>query len=493
MKQYQINIILSLLFILIGVIQPLSAQGYGGPLNMTGVDNHILHAASMRGFGGVSIGIQNDVGLMFHNPATLRSIEGIQISLGGLHQTKNMRQEQNYAPVRHYSNLSLLLEGLTYMIPDPDTTLFGFTAQDTVQRPYDDIQPNWERNNNNNLPIQAMLAVPVRKGNISITVGAGFVEYADLNHYYQHNNVLSPSILSQRPLPTPRPTDNNPIDVDWYQTIRSRDGSIQGYGGAIAVGLENYNVSFGLSGLFLNGSSDDFEREVGRGRLTFFSTAFRADSVHSVVTRTGTSDYSGQEITLSGMHTGEFLSIGFSVKLPTTIKRSFAMQIETDTTGTPSSTTMTGEDEITLPVRGTVGISITPHDRLRLGLEYEIRPYDSAEYTESDGSVTKPWLSSSLFRIGAEYVLTPWLTLRGGMRGDAEVFEPEGNPIAGEPVTGTIYSAGVGLQLSDLLFNITYENSNVKYADIWASAVNKNSDRRNSIVANVSYTIPWFR
>jgi hypothetical protein len=271
MKQYQFLtvILLSVSMYLCSAFQPLLAQGYGGPLNMTGVDKQTMHSASMRAFGGVSIGIQNDIGLMFHNPASLQSLQGIQLSIGGMHQSKALSQDQNFAPVRHYANLSLLLEGLTYQIPDPDTTLFGFTPQDTVQRPYDDIQPNWSRSNNNVLPVQIMAAVPFRVGNISLVAGLGFVEYANLDHYYQHNNVLSPSILSQRPLPTFRPTDNNPVAVDWFQSVRSREGNIYGYGAALAFRIERYNLSFGISGLLLDGSADDYERQVGRGRLTF--------------------------------------------------------------------------------------------------------------------------------------------------------------------------------------------------------------------------------
>ena len=77
------------------------------------------------------------------------------------------------------------------------------------------------------------------------------------------------------------------------------------------------------------------------------------------------------------------------------------------------------------------------------------------------------------------------------MRGEAEVFEPEGNHIEGEPVTYTVYSAGFGVFFSDLRFNVTYENSLMKYQDIWSSAISKNSERRQTIVAQLSYEIPW--
>jgi len=474
-------------------MQPLSAQGYGGPLDVHGIDNVTLHSAAMRGFGGVRIGIQDDVSLMFHNPASLQSINGIQVSFGGFQQSKDITQVQQYGPVRNYPNLSLILESLTADIPDPSQYPGRPTTQDTVQRPYDDIQPNWSNSNSNTLPIQAMIAVPFSVGSLNMVAGAGFVEYANLDHYFQNNNVLSPDVLSHRPIPAFRPTDNNPETVDWYQTIRSREGSVYGYGFALTGVLERHNLSLGVSGMLLDGSTDDFEQQVGRGTLTFFSNSFRADSVYSRITRTGTSDFSGMELTLSGIHYGEYVSIGFSVKPPTTITRSFSMSIETDTTGTPATSSLAGEDEIRLPWRGSAGIAIRPHDRLLLALEYELRPYDSARYTDTDGVESEPWLSSSLVRAGVEYGLAEWIVLRAGIRGDAEVFETKGNPIEGDPVTHTIYSGGVGLTFSGMRLNITYENSSLQYEDIWGTAISINKDKRHTIVADVSYTIPWFR
>ena len=414
-----------LLFLL---ARSLFAQGYGGALTYQGIDHYSLHSAASRAMGGVTVGVKEDGGLMFQNPAALHSISGIQAALGGLWFSQDLEQEQNYAPVRYYSNLSLLLEGLTAKIPNPDTMLVGFTAQDTVQRPYDNIGPNWSRSKNHSKPLQALLAMPFSLGKIALVVGIGAVNYAELNHYYQNNNVLSPNILSQRPLPTLRPGDDNPLPVNWSQTTRSRAGSLQGYGIALA-GSVMKNVSLGFSGMILDGSSDDVEQEVARGRLTFYSNAFRADSIYRRITKTGTSDFSG--------------------------------------------------------------LALTPKENLTLGLEYEFRPYDSAKYVDANGVENSPWLSTSLFRIGAEYRIASWLALRGGIRGEAEVFEPEGNQIEGEPVAYTVYSAGVGITQSALHLSVTYENALMKYQDIWASAISKNRERRHTFAAQLSYEIPW--
>ena len=253
------------------LIQPIMAQGYGGPLTFQGLDRPMIHSTVGRAMGGVGI-IETDIGQMFQNPAALHSIGKIQLSFSGLHMSKEMRQEQQYAPVRYYSNLSLLLEGLTDQIPDPDPSLPGFTAQDTVQRPFDEIGPNWSKSKSRSMPLQAMLAVPASFAGVEWVAGIGMVQYANLDHYYQNNNVLSPSILSQRPLPTLRPTDDNPLEVDWMQSIRSREGSIQGYGIALAASVGE-SVCLGFSGMLLRGSSDDAEQQVARGQ---FGQAYEA-------------------------------------------------------------------------------------------------------------------------------------------------------------------------------------------------------------------------
>jgi len=485
--------VLVLFVIIIVPEQPLSGQGYGGPLDFHGIDNVTLHSAAVRGFGGVTIGIRNEIGLMFQNPALLQSVSGLQVSIGGLQQSRDITQEQNFGPVRNYPNLSLLLEGLTHLIPDPVESPRRPSTQDTVQRPYDDIQPNWSSSNSRTLPVQAMIALPFSVSGFNMVAGAGFVEYADLDHYFQNNNVLSPDIMSHSPIPAFRPTDDNPEKVDWYQSIRSREGSVYGYGAALSGVFERYNISLGVSGMILNGSTDDFEQQVRRGQLTFFSNAFRVDSVYSRITRTGTSEYSGLEFTISGIHYGEYVSVGFSMKPPTTITRTFSMNIATDTTGNPTTSTLSGEDEIKFPWRGSAGIAIRPHDRLLFALEYELRPYDSVRYTDSDGNESEPWLSSSLVRAGVAYELTEWLILRAGMRGDAEVFESKGNPIGGDPVTHTIYSGGVGISFAGVRLNVTYENSSLQYEDIWGTVLSKNKDKRHTIVADISYTIPWLR
>ena len=482
-------IVLALAAILL-LAQEVTAQGSVGSLDVEGLHQLSNHSAAARAFGGVTIGAENEMGLMFVNPTALQSLDGAGVSLGGFHRYRDLRQEQQFAPVRYYPNLSLLLEGLTDDIPDPDPSLIGFTPADSVQRPFDDIEPRWSRSKTSDFPLHALLAIPISMGGLTVTAGIGAVQHADLNYYDQNNNLLDPAVLSQRPLPTLRPTDDSPVTVDWYQSIRSREGSIRGYGAAIAGEVERYNLTIGISGLLLKGKSDDFEQQVQRGRLVFYANEFRADSSQGRLTMMGTSEFAGMEFTFGGVLNGRFASVGMVVKPPTRYTRSYQIEIAGDTTGTSFTSDVNGEDHFQLPWRGSVGLLLKPHENLRIGLEYELRPYTSATFTSSANVETSPWESSSLFRIGTEYEVSPWLMLRGGIRGEADVFIPEGSPITDEPVNYRIYSAGFGLNLYSVRWNLTYENAHVKYNEIWGSAISRNWDRRHVLVADISFTIP---
>lgn len=492
MKRSKVIFSLISLSLLAMTIQ-VNAQGFTNELTFQGLDNITSHSASARAAGNISFGMKKDLGLMFQNPASLSSLTSMQVSIGGMFVSRDLEQEQNYAPVRNYSNLSLLLEGLTGPLPDLPPSIFGYQPTDSVQHPYDNIGPNWSQSENKNIPTQLMLGVPILTGDIKLVAGLGIVEYANLDYYYQNNNILSPSILAQRPVPILRPTsDNDPLTVDWSQSIISRDGSIQGYGFSLAGDIKSYGLAIGFSGLILHGQTNDFEKMVGRGTLTFYTTAFLNDSVFNRKTNTGTSDFSGQEFTISGTLSGKFVSLGVIIKLPTTIKRSWEKMRTVEEMNTdPVSTNIKGEDEFELPLRSVIGLSITPKNNLRIGLEYEYRPYENANLIDSQGGKTSPWLSASLFRVGIEYFYDEWLTLRAGIMGNAEVFEPEGNKIQGEPVTHAIYSVGLGLAYAGLRFNLSYENSNMKYQDIWSTAISKNNIQKHFFMADLIYEIPW--
>ncbi len=482
------------------------AQGFGSPLIFQGVDNLVNHSVVSRGNGGVMFGIKNDASVMFYNPAGLNDVKNLQISVTNISQFSKANQKQDYGPLSYYSNFSLLMEGLTDLIPTPvyDTTKKNYTAADTVQRPFDKLGPNWDRSHSKNIPVQAFAAIPFTVNNIKITLGAGMVQYADMNWYFQNNNALSPSILEIAPLTTSLPrnnADSSSIPVQWHQSIYDRSGSINGYGGSFSLSFSE-NLSFGFSGLLLKGETDDKEIRAERGRLRFYQSYFRAETVYYNILKNGKSKFSGQEFTVSGSYKGKFVGFGFAVTPPTTITRDYSGTTKIDTTlrslssrkidSTVSKTTSVSyTDKMTIPFRSTLAMNIALRENLSLGVEYEIRPLASAEYENASGKKSKPWLSKNLFHIGLDFYPADWLNLRCGVRENAEVFQQVGNALSGEPVQYTIFSLGGGVNLQNIRLNLAYEYFSQKYVDAYASVSNINTDTRHAISASVAYDIPW--
>ena len=472
----------------------IHAQALQTPLTMQGLDNAQIASVASRSMGGLIFNLQNDASVMFSNPSALRSLKGIQFSVSGLQQNTDITQTQQWYPQKYYPGFSLLMESLTDFISNPDTTnhrQYFVSAKDTVQRPFDHIGPNWSRTTNKSLPLQAFAAAPFSIGETQISAAIGFVQYANLNGYYQNNNLLAPEIGSQRPSPIVLPPASDSVHAYWYQYQQSRDGSINGYGAAISTDLLQ-GLSVGASGMFLSGSTDDNELEVGRGSLFFVYTPqnyFAVDSVYSHVSRTGTSDYSGAEFTISAIYRGRYLTIGGAVKPPTSITRKYQTRIVSDSMGHHSDQSLSGQDEMMLPWRGTVGFSVSLKDNLSLGFEYELRPFASAIYKDASGTKSNPWISASLIHVGVEYLPATWLSLRAGARSQAAVFQEAGAPIADQPINYTVYSAGFGIAYDAFRFNVAYEYSEMKYDDLWATNVNLNDQTVNTVIASISYEL----
>ena len=313
-----------------GAFQEAIAQGYGSPLRMQGLDHRTSASAASRGAGGISIGLMSDPSLMFASPTSLQSLQGIHFVLGGARTSRTLDQEQQWLPLRNFPTFSLMMEGLIDQIDDPDLSEpppEGLGPEDSIPRPYDLIKPNWSLDEPERTSIQGFVAAPFEIAALKVVGGIGAVEYANLDYYFQNNNVLTPSIGTQRPVGVPLPAIGQVIPVDWTQYLQQRRGSIMGYGGAVSVSVTD-EISVGASGLLLDGHSDDTELTVGRGRIRFGNNNnvfyHTLDSVYSHISSAGSSDYSGYEVSLGAEYRGPRISLNLTVRAPSVIERTFS-------------------------------------------------------------------------------------------------------------------------------------------------------------------------
>jgi opacity protein-like surface antigen len=354
--------------------------------------------------------------------------------------------------------------------------------------------------------VQVFAALPLDLWGVRVVVGAGMAEYANLDRFYQNNNSLSPSVLSVLNGTIPTTGLNvNPYLVQWFQYRHEREGSINGYGAAVAAQLSP-RWSIGVSGMVIDGSTNDMEMRIGRGRLAFFSNSLRISKQGMTsYAKTGTSSFSGSELTLSASFAARSVTFGVAVTPPSTIRRSFSGVVVTDSVAVVSqlshrvdsvhvtgSGTYRGEDQISLPWRGTVGLVLSVHERLTLALSYEVRPYRSADYTDASGRVTQPWLTSAVLRVGAELRAAEWLKLRGGVTSYDENFSALTPALRGEPVNYPVYAVGCGLHLFGWRLDVAYEYSDRSFVDTWSNAASINRQYSHAVVAGLSTTLPSF-
>lgn len=469
------------------------AQVYNTPLTMQGLNNTTLPSVVSRAMGGVTMTIKNDPSTMFSNPAGLQTLEGIQISVSGVQQYKMVEQTQQWFPLLYYSNFSLLMQDLTRNIPDPDTIRnFPPNAGDSVQRPFDNFGPNWKHNKNKRLPLQFSIGIPFSLGGINFSAGLGVIPYANLNYYYENNNVLSPDIGAFRSgviiLPTNNNLENSKL-VYWYRTVRQRSGSISGYGGAVSAAFSD-KISLGFSTLLLDGKSDDSESIISRGEMRMFRDYFGLYKYRQDTITTGRSKFKGYEYTISANYRSPNFSFGLAIKPPTTIQRDYYSVVRVDTVGVlMSSQEINSSDKITLPWRGTFGMNIALRKNFTVAVDYELLTYSSAKYSK-DTVTSNPWLDCSTFRIGLEYLPISKLTLRAGYWTQVEVFEPEGNYNPGEPIVSSGYACGLGYSIYNMQLNLTYEYLKIRYEDKWATNINFNTNINHSFIVGISYLLP---
>jgi hypothetical protein len=504
------NVYALVAFLCLGIlgVQGGVAQGYDTPLTMQSLNQTTAQSAASRGAGGIIIGMDNDVSLMFMNPAMLQTLKHIQVSVGAISRKTYTKQDQLYGGSQTHSMLTLLTEGVTDLISNPDSIVGTPTASDTVQRPFDNFGSNWTRDKSKMVPVQAFVAVPFEISGVKVVAGLGFAEYANMNRYYQNNNSFSPTVLGvlNGTISTAN-LNTTPYLTQWFQYYQQRDGSIYGYGGALSVGLLD-NLSVAASAMLLNGTTDDLEVRVGRGQMAFYNNYLRlSKNGMTSYTKTGTSKFKGTELTLASKYTGKHFEVGFAIKPPTTITRTYTgdwtMDSVTAVSKVPgtghrvdslhakSYTSVNSEDRMKLPWRGNIGITVNVNEKLKVGVGYEIKTYSLAEYTSPSGVVDKPWASAQLWRVGAEFAAYDWLTLRGGAYEDFEVYEPTANAIRGEAPKHTVYTLGCGLSFENVRLNIAYEYGVMKYTDTWSNAASVNMEMRSNIGADISYELPW--
>jgi opacity protein-like surface antigen len=482
MTPFKIQIALVVMMLSWGTTQ-LLAQDVANPLRFQGISQSLTPGVRAQGMGGAGIASGKDASVLFLNPAALSMLNSIDIRIGGLGEFIKREQRQEWTPNRLYTGMSILFEDLWAGIDTPKT----YDPWEKLQRSYDHIGPNWDQSKNSFAPLSVSAAVPFELIGVPITVGIGYSAAIDLNHYYQNNNTLSPNLGQFRPVPIKLPAVGDTLNVQWYQFSRKREGIIYGITPALSIGLIG-GLNIGASMTLLNGSSDDEEHRLERGKLRCTNNKFKVDSIYYSESYIGTSDYKGTAVTLGALWRQQKFAIGASVKMPTTITRTWNRTVTLDTTGRSATLLQNGSEDITFPWQYSIGLTLTPSEKWTIEFDYDVRNYSNVEFSDTTTALLTPWVDARAFHFGVEYQAADWLVLRAGYRQDVQPFTSANEAILEDPVRGSAYSVGCGLTVWSLQLNLAYEYLSLNYEDLWQSNINFNKNTQHQISFDVGYT-----
>ena len=452
-------------------VPPAQAQDAAAPLTIQGLDQQRAEGARARSMGGVRASGLTTSASLFSNPAALARVDDAEVRLGGGYAQRNFSQDQTWVPNRLYLELSLIFEN------DP--------ASPNPTRAFDDIRPDWDNALSSASPTLGSAAVPLpfQPGGVSITAGLGAAQVANLDHYFQNNNALTPNIGSIRPEPIPRIQQGDSLMVGWAQFSRQREGAV--YGITPALAFSRGPFSLGLSATVLTGSSDDRQRTMERGEFTLrFQNRFSLSAPaggETVVT--GTSEYSGTRFAVAGGFEQGPLTTNVVWQPGYTLERAWSYS---DGTG--------GTDRIDFASALTLGASVQPSENVTVAADIDFRSLGGADVRLADASEPiQPWVSGATVHLGAEYQALPWLAVRGGYHEAAQPFAPAGAAILDDPARADVFGAGIGLSFGSLALDVAYELSSLEYEDLWLSNGNDNSITSHTVLFEAAYALPFAR
>jgi hypothetical protein len=502
-KKIDITIVAAFL----GLASTVVAQPAARPLDIQGLDQFSVSGVRSRAMGGTGVASAVDASALFSNPAALARLSSLEIRAGGLFGSTISKQTQEWVPMRPLPGLSALFEGLTGNVKTPDSLGkpgLPLSAWNTLQKQYDNIAPNWDRNSSRAQPLSLAAAMPLTVGGMNIAAGIGFSQVISVDQYYQNNNSMSPYLGQERPDPFLITNRNDTLHVKWYQYTRQREGSVYGITPGLSVELLP-GLRVGGSASVLTGSSDDNENRIERGHINIaisngVGSNFMVDTVYYRQSKVGTSKYSGTTFTFGLHFQQERYSLGVTLRPPMQITRTWDRDVTSiDTTKKPfpvridNQTTRSvhesGKDYLDFPLAYSLGIVLKPTDKWMIAFDYELKHLADVKLTSaSNSTVSNPWVNTKgAMHIGAEYCASNLLAFRAGYREDVQAFSPDGSAILDEPARGGVYSLGAGVSLGNIFIDMAYEYAVLKYQDIYQSNANYNTRQQHQVMVECAY------
>ncbi|MBD3290594.1 hypothetical protein GF337_17445 [candidate division KSB1 bacterium] len=492
---------MTILFFVICFFNTASAQHRGDNLAFQGLSIPAGNGVKAQAMGGAYTSASGDINALFHNPAGLSGIDGLEFSIEFNSNDKAWQENQVYRPARQFVNVGFILDGL--YVPDPkyngwydyeafleDTTI-AVTEPALGKDFYDEDVADWQRSKNDFGLNHVALAVPFKLANRSFVVSAAYNKKYQVRDYDRNHTHLVPHPgftyyegLFERVVD---PADST--RMYWSDYERERTGKLWDMTFGFAMQLSK-NIKLGLAMSRLSGETEEAQ---GLSRVAYFdlvsANIFRF-SYDTLDTRTtGTSEFSAMKFKIGTIFEFERINIGLNLSPGYTLKRDWNNTTTTNSPTMQSETiTESGQDELKVPFSYALGLSIHPVEPFTIAFDMRNTNYSKAEFNFAQGDSThRGWVDQTIYSFGLEYSPWEWLSVLGGYRYLPEVYVPDGAAIKDRGPAADSFSFGVSLKLFYGRLDAAYEIRRLKYYDSYLSNTNYVMEEMNRFL--VGYVI----
>jgi hypothetical protein len=500
-------------FLVLAFLVNVQAQNRGNILCFQGVDKAMSFTPGALGSGLDGISDLGGSASIFANPAGLSGITGLTVSTGMLSLENQWWENQHYRPNRLFVTLPFYLEGL--YIPDPanngrlDSDVFFESLLDTsylVSNPemglehFSEEAADWKQRESVSGLSHFGLAVPVKISGRTIALSAGYASLLNGISYDRNATYLTPhpGYLGYD-IPT-QADGSDTTRMDWYDFERLQKMSLN----QISLGLgyeatDNIHLGLGLS--IYSGSSEELQIQDKVGYFDIIDQNEFIWSYDTMNTRySGNADFSGTALKLGLILDYDHFRMGLSYTSKMDLTKDWSYEetltyLQGDTLLASSTSTVEGQDVMTIPASYGVGVQLKPVEKFTFLLSYELHPYGDTEIsrdtltTFSMGDM-QSWIDQSIIQFGMRYQLHDMVHLNALYRSVPQSYVPDGAAIKENGPETIAYRLGVELDLGSLGgIDLGYQIQDLKYQDSYYSNTNYSREKGSSFTVSYIYSI----